>query len=286
MFEQGPQTISTDPGPSPFGCQSPSQADGSGTRKDGFQAALPFGSSPHGGPLGMAAWRGHHRSPGHRCIQARLFVQLEHESGSKDGLPRSLRPLPQKILWKRRGQNNSRVTKSYYGKSDPFTGAGWLCRLRQKQLLSRQQLLHGRVHWGQKDRLEKTGKMEADRCGSPGKGGKEMGHKGGPVLLLLLSSAQSLSPASHTRFKGMKTTGYTALAPAPGVKQGQGTRKEDTTSSPTGLSQPGNKKEGRTVGCVKTHEQQGKYSLVCREALNPYLNSNWESKWRRKKSLF
>lgn len=55
--------------------------------------------------------------------------------------------------------------------------------------------------------------MEANRyrCGSPGKGRKEMGHKGGPVLLLLLLSAQSLSLTSCTGFKGMKTTGYTAL---------------------------------------------------------------------------
>lgn len=99
-------------------------------------------------------------------------------------------------------------------------------------------------------------------------------------------SAQSQSPISRTGFKGAQTSGYTALAP--GVKQGQGTRKEDTipTSSPTGLSQPGNKREGRIVGCVKMHEQQGKYSPVGREALNPYLNSNWKSKWRRKKSLF
>lgn len=113
-----------------------------------------------------------------------------------------------------------------------------------------------------------------------------MGNKGGPVLLLLLFSAQGLSPTSRTRFKGVQSTGYTALAP--GVKQGQGTRKEDTTrtSSPTGLSQPGNKTEGGIVGCVKMHEQQAKYSLVGREALKPYLNNDWKSKWGMKKSLF
>lgn len=73
MFEQGPQTISTAPGPSPFGCQSPSQADGSRTRKDGFQVALPFGSSLCAGPLGMAAWRGGCGIPDsrHRCYPGR-----------------------------------------------------------------------------------------------------------------------------------------------------------------------------------------------------------------------
>lgn len=56
------------------------------------------------------------------------------------------------------------------------------------------------------------------------------------------------------QIKGMNTAGYTVLGP--GVKQGQGTRKEGTTpsSSPTGLSQPGNKREGTIVGCVKMHE--------------------------------
>lgn len=57
------------------------------------------------------------------------------------------------------------------------------------------------------------------------------------------------------------------------MKQGQGTSKEDTTptSSPTDLYQPGKKREGRSVGFVKMHEQQCKYSLVSR---NPHLNSN------------
>lgn len=73
MFEQGPQTISTAPGPSPFGCQSLCQADGSRTRKDGFQAALPFGSSLCAGPPGMAAWRGGCGIPDsrHRCYPGR-----------------------------------------------------------------------------------------------------------------------------------------------------------------------------------------------------------------------
>lgn len=241
MFEQGPQTISTDPGPSPCGCQSPPQADGSRTRKDGSQGAFPFGSSPCARPLGMAAWRGgcggpegtQRCSPGHCRFQARLFVQPEHGRASTDRLPRSLRPLPQRSLWKLRGQSNSRVTKSYYGKSNPFTRACWLCRLRQKQLLSRQQLYHRRVHLCQEDGLGKNGNMEENRyrCGLPGKGGKEMGHKGGLVLLF---SAQSLSLTSRTPFKGVKTcSGYTALGP--GAKQGQGTRKKDTTptSSPS-----------------------------------------------------
>lgn len=126
MFEQGPQTISTDPGPSPLGCQSPSQADGSRTRKGGSQAALPFGSSLCAGPLGMAAWRGGGGTPGstHRANAPRALLRpgtalctLEHERGGMDGLPRSRRPLPQRALWKLRGQNNSRVTTSYYGKS-------------------------------------------------------------------------------------------------------------------------------------------------------------------------
>lgn len=44
MFEQDPLTISIDSGPSPFGCQSASQADRQ-NKKIWFQAALPFGSS-------------------------------------------------------------------------------------------------------------------------------------------------------------------------------------------------------------------------------------------------
>lgn len=51
-----------------------------------------------------------------------------------------------------------------------------------------------------------------------------MGHKRGPVLLLLLFTTHSLSLNSCTRFEGMKATGYTAVGPC--VKQGQGTRKK------------------------------------------------------------
>lgn len=72
-----------------------------------------------------------------------------------------------------------------------------------------------------------------------------MGHKGAPVLLLY--SAQCLSLTSRTRFKGTKTTGNTAVGT--GLKQGQGTRREDTTPDffPTSLPQPGRKREGRIV---------------------------------------
>lgn len=126
---------------------------GSRTRKDGFQAALPFGSYLcAGGPWEwQPCWEGvglpdsrHLCYPGHRCMQAGLFVQLEHESGYMDGLPRSLRPQPQKTLWKPRGQNDLTVTKSYYGKSNPFAGAPacWVCRLGQKQPLPRQRIYH------------------------------------------------------------------------------------------------------------------------------------------------
>lgn len=173
MFKQGPQTISTDPVPSPFGCQSPSQVDGSRTRKDGFPAALPFDSSLCAGPLEW--WPGgeivglpdcsHCCSQGATASRHGRLYSWSLRPGAWTGFP-----LPQKTLWKLKGQKTQElstililITKSYYGKSNTFTWACWLCRLRQKQLLSRQQLYHGRVHLWQKERLEKTGNMETNR---------------------------------------------------------------------------------------------------------------------------
>lgn len=125
------------------------------TRKDGFQAASPFGSylCAGGGREWRPGWEGvggpggrHLHCPGHRGTQAGPFVGLGHESGSMDGLPRSLRPQPQRSLWELRGRNDLAAAKSYCGKSDPFTWAlaCWLCGLRQKQPLPRQQIHHRR----------------------------------------------------------------------------------------------------------------------------------------------
>lgn len=112
MFEQDPLTISIDSGPSPFDCQSASQANRQ-NKKIWFQAALPFGSSlctvmapGNGGLAGRlldSPAADTSATQGITCMQAGLFVQPEHESRGMAGLPRSLCPQLQKTLWKLKG---------------------------------------------------------------------------------------------------------------------------------------------------------------------------------------
>jgi len=81
MFEQGPQTISTDSALHPLFVNHLPKQMGSRTRKDGFQASLPFGSylCTTGPWEWRPGWEGvglpdsrHLCYPGHRCVQAGL----------------------------------------------------------------------------------------------------------------------------------------------------------------------------------------------------------------------